>query len=88
MPLGRVQHGSKNAYSLGLRRKIAEAKERGMSSIEVIHNFRVVLSCVKRYAKTGVKGDDCVRRDTRPAIRRPRNAQGGSWRPTCTSAQR
>ena len=52
---------------VGLRRKFAEAKERGMSSIEAIHNFRVVLSCVKRYAKTGVKGDDCAREDTRPA---------------------
>ena len=62
MPLGRVQHGSKNAYSLDLRRKFLEAKERGMSTLEDIHNFRVVLSWVKRYAKTGVKGDDCARR--------------------------
>ena len=75
MPLGRVQHGSKNAYSLGLRRMFVEAKERGMSTIEVIHNFRVVLSCVKSYAKTGVKGDDCAREDTRPAVRRPRSAR-------------
>ena len=75
MPLGRVQHGSKNAYSLDLRRTFLEAKERGMSTIEDIHNFRVVLSWVKRYAKTGVKGDDSVREDTRPAVRRPRSAR-------------
>jgi transposase len=47
-----VQHGIKNAYSLGLRRKIVEAKARGKPTIEVIHNFRVGHSCVKRYAKT------------------------------------
>ena len=54
--MGRVQHGSKNTYSLGLRRRIVEAKQRGMSTIEAIHNFRVGLSCVKRYAKTAREG--------------------------------
>jgi transposase len=51
-----VQRGSKNAYSLGLRRKLVEAKERGMSTIVVIRNFRVGHSCVKRYAKTAREG--------------------------------
>jgi hypothetical protein len=76
MPLGRVQHGSKT-YSLGLRRKIVEAKERGMSIIEVIRNFRVGLSCVKRYAKTGAKRVRCAREETRAAVRWPTSAQRG-----------
>jgi transposase len=62
MPLGRVQHGSKNAYSLGLRRKFVKAKVRGMSTIEVIRNFRVGHSCVKRYAKTAREGSSLRQR--------------------------
>jgi transposase len=57
-----VQHGSKNVYSLGLRRKCVEAKERGMSTIEVIRNFRVGHSCVKRYAKTAREGSSLRQR--------------------------
>jgi transposase len=57
-----VQRGSKNAYSLGLRRKFVEAKERGMSTIVVIRNFRVGHSCVKRYAKTAREGSSLRQR--------------------------
>jgi hypothetical protein len=49
-----------------------------VSTIEVIRNFRVGLSCVKCYVKTGVKGVRCAREESRAPIRRPRSAQGGS----------
>jgi hypothetical protein len=45
-----------------------------VSTIEVIRNFRVGLSCVKCYAKTGVKGVRCAREETRAAVRRPTSA--------------
>jgi transposase len=45
-----------NAYSEDLRKKISEAKERGMSTTEVARAFGVGLSSVKRYAKTAREG--------------------------------
>lgn len=54
--LGRMHHASMNAYSKDLRKKIVEAKERGMPTIEVARAFGVGLSSVKRYAKTARKG--------------------------------
>ena len=39
-----------NAYSLDLRKKIVEAKERGMPTAEVAKTFGVGASSVKRYA--------------------------------------
>jgi len=45
-----------NAYSLDLRKKIVEAKERGTSTAEVARTFGVGLSTVKRYAATAREG--------------------------------
>jgi transposase len=45
-----------DAYSEDLRKKIVEAKERGMSTSEVAHAFGVGLSSVKRYTKTAREG--------------------------------
>src|SRR5215213_1013401 len=45
-----------NAYSLDLRKKIVEAKERGMPTAEVARTFGVGLSTVKRYAATARQG--------------------------------
>jgi transposase len=41
-----------DAYSLDLRKKIVEAKERGMPTVEVAKTFGVGVSTVKRYAAT------------------------------------
>ena len=45
-----------NAYSEDLRKKIVEAKERGMPTVEVARTFAVGLSSVKRYAKVVREG--------------------------------
>ncbi len=45
-----------NACSEDLRKKIAEAKERGMPTAEVARTFGVGISSVKRYAKTAREG--------------------------------
>ena len=45
-----------DAYSLDLRKKIVEAKERGVPTVEVARTFGVGLSCVKRYAATAREG--------------------------------
>ena len=45
-----------DAYSLDLRKKIVEAKERGMPTVEVARTFGVGLSTVKRYAATAREG--------------------------------
>jgi transposase len=45
-----------DAYSLDLRKKIVEAKERGMPTVEVAKTFGVGLSTVKRYAATAREG--------------------------------
>ena len=45
-----------NAYSLDLRKKIVEAKERGMPTVEVAKTFGVGVSSVKRYAATAREG--------------------------------
>jgi transposase len=45
-----------DAYSLDLRKKILEAKERGMPTSEVAKTFGVGLSTVKRYAATARQG--------------------------------
>jgi transposase len=45
-----------NAYSEDLRKKIVEAKERGMSTGEVARSFGVGVSSVKRYAATYREG--------------------------------
>ena len=45
-----------DAYSLDLRKKIVEAKERGMPTVEVARAFGVGVSTVKRYATTARQG--------------------------------
>jgi transposase len=45
-----------NAYSLDLRKKIVEAKERGTPTAEVARTFGVGLSTVKRYAAAARQG--------------------------------
>jgi transposase len=45
-----------DAYSLDLRKKIIEAKERGMPTSEVAKTFGVGVSTVKRYAATARQG--------------------------------
>src|SRR5215212_958637 len=44
------------AYSLDLRKKIVEAKERGMPTSEVAKTFGVGVSSVKRYAAAAHQG--------------------------------
>jgi transposase len=44
------------AYSLDLRKKIVEAKERGMPTVEVARAFGVGVSTVKRYAAAAREG--------------------------------
>ncbi len=56
MALGWAHHRSMNAYSEDLRKKIVEAKERGIPTIEVARTFGVGLSSVKRYAKVAREG--------------------------------
>jgi transposase len=45
-----------NAYSLDLRKKIVEAKERGTPTAEVAKTFGVGVSTVKRYAAAAREG--------------------------------
>ena len=45
-----------NAYSLDLRKKIVEAKQRGKPTSEVAHSFGVGVSSVKRYASAAREG--------------------------------
>ena len=72
-----------NAYSEDLRKKIVEAKERGMLTVEVARTFGVGLSSVKRYAKVAREGGSL--RPKRSPGRRPKadeRPRGGSWRRT------
>ncbi len=50
------QDANMNAYSLDLRKKIVEAKERGTPTAEVARTFGVGLSTVKRYAAAAREG--------------------------------
>jgi transposase len=54
--LGLAHHRCINTYSEDLRKKIVEAKERGVPNAEVARAFGVSLSSVKRYAKTARQG--------------------------------
>jgi len=45
-----------NAYSLDLRKKIVEAKQRGTPTSDVARSFSVGVSTVKRYAATAREG--------------------------------
>ena len=86
--LGLTHHRCMNAYSEDLRKKIVEAKERGMPTVEVARTFGVGISSIKRYAKTAREGDRCARRGARAGFPRPTSAQGGSWRRTSGSVRR
>ncbi len=68
--MGWSHHGSMKAYSEDLRKKIVEAKERGMSTVEVARTFDVGLSSVKRYAKVAREGGSL--RPKRSPGRRPK----------------
>src|SRR5215218_8634834 len=46
-----------DAYSLELRKKIVEAKERGMPTVEVARSFGVGISTVKHYAAAAREGE-------------------------------
>ena len=54
--MGLTHHGGMNAYSEDLRKKIVEAKERGMPTVQVARTFGVGISSVKRYAKVAREG--------------------------------
>ena len=45
-----------DAYSLDLRKKIVDAKQRGMPTTEVARTFGVGLSTIKRYAAAAREG--------------------------------
>jgi transposase len=45
-----------DAYSLDLRKKIVDAKQRGMPTAEVARTFGVGLSTIKRYAAAAREG--------------------------------
>ncbi len=65
-----MHYGGMNAYSEDLRKKIVEAKERGMPTVEVARTFGVGLSSVKRYAKVAREGGSL--RPKRSPGRRPK----------------
>ena len=67
-----------NAYSLDLRKKIVEAKERGMSTAEVARTFGVGLSTVKRYAAAAREGGSRSLRRSAPAPNRSSTKRRGS----------
>ena len=68
-----------NAYSEDLRKKIVEAKERGMPTVEVARTFSVGLSSGMRYAKVARQGGSLrPKRGARADARRQTNAQEGS----------
>jgi len=51
-----THHGSMDAYSEDLRKKIVDAKQRGVPTVEVARTFGVGISSVKRYAKVAREG--------------------------------
>ena len=68
--MGLAHHRRMDAYSEDLRRKIVEAKERAMPTVEVARAFGVGISSVKRYAKTAREGGSL--RPKRSPGRRPK----------------
>src|SRR3712207_6801245 len=83
-----------NAYSLDLRKKVVQAKQRGMSTAEVARAFGVGVSSVKRYAAAAREGRSLApkrRPGSRPKLderaRRLLEADLGE-RPTATLAHR
>jgi transposase len=80
-----THHRCMNAYSEDLRKKIVEAKERGMPTVEVARTFGVGIPRSSATLRRRAKGVHCVRRGTRAEPRKPASAQGGSLRPTSSS---
>ena len=76
------------AYSLDLRKKIVEAKERGMPTVEVARAFGVGVSTVKRYAAAAREGSRSLRRSTQAPNRSSTKRRGSSWKRTSKSALR
>jgi len=83
-----------NAYSQDLRTKIVEARERGMSTVEVAETFGVGISSVKRYVATAREGRSLAPR-RRPGSRPKMDESARKLleadleeRPTATLAER
>ena len=77
-----------DAYSLDLRKKIVEAKERGMPTVEVAQTFGVGASTVKRYAAAAREGSSLApkkRPGSRPKLD---EGPGGCWRRISKSDRR
>jgi transposase len=69
-----------NAYSLDLRKKIVEAKERGTPTAdEVARTFGVGLSTVKRYAAAAREGKPLALRRSAQAPNRSSTKRRGSY---------
>ena len=81
--LGWAHHRSMNAYSEDLRKKIVEAKERGMPTVKVARTFGVASPLSSAMPRWLGKGDRCAWSGARADARRPPSAQGSSWRRTC-----
>jgi transposase len=83
-----------NAYSEDLRKKIVQAKERGMPTAAVARTFGVGISSVKRYAKTAREGGSL--RPKKSPGRPPKTGQRARWlleanlrdRPAATLSER
>jgi transposase-like protein len=83
------QDANMNAYSLDLRKKIVEAKERGTPTAEVAKTFGVGLSTVKRYAATAREGKPLApKRSAQAPNRSSTKRRGSSWKRTSKSALR
>jgi transposase len=70
-----------NAYSLDLRKKIVEAKERGTSTAEIAKTFGVGASTVKRYAAAAREGRSLApkkRPGSKPKLNEKR--RGSCWK--------
>ena len=92
--LGLKHHRRMNAYSEDLRKKIVQAKERGMPTAAVARTFGVGISSVKRYAKTAREGGSL--RPKKSPGRPPKTGQRARWlleanlrdRPAATLSER
>ncbi len=77
-----------DAYSLDLRKKIVEAKERGMPTAEVARTFGVGPSTVKRYAATARQGKPLAPKKSVPVRNRSwTKLRRSSWKPISKSGR-
>ena len=78
-----------NAYSLDLRKKIVQAKQRGTPTSEVARSFGVGVSTVKRYAATAREGRTLAPKKNAPVPgRRWTRPPADSWRRTSKAGRR